>query len=147
MRACAPAVLLSIAGLCASGTAVAQAKADFGKMEYESKCASCHGVSGKGDGPLARGQLTKPPSSLTTLAKQNGGVFPWQRVYEIVDGRAEVAAHGPREMPVWGKEYRAGVPDIAVSDPSSVTFYDLRGTISHGKIVALVEYVYRIQEP
>ena len=28
-------------------------RADIGKLEYEGKCATCHGVTGKGDGPTA----------------------------------------------------------------------------------------------
>ena len=33
-----------------------------GKRVYEAHCASCHGMSGNGDGPDARKQLPRPPS-------------------------------------------------------------------------------------
>ncbi len=45
---------------------------DLGKIEYQSKCASCHGSDAKGDGPLAD-QLKIGPADLTQLAKKNGG--------------------------------------------------------------------------
>jgi cytochrome c peroxidase len=77
---------------------------DFGKSEFEANCASCHGLTGKGDGPLSRVYLFEP-TDLSTLAKRNSGVFPVQRVYKIIDGRQEIKAHGPRTMPVWGREY------------------------------------------
>lgn len=48
---------------------------DFGKTEFESSCASCHGIRGKGNGPLVP-LLTRRPTDLTLLAKNNQGVFP-----------------------------------------------------------------------
>jgi mono/diheme cytochrome c family protein len=74
---------------------------DMGKIEYQSNCASCHGIDAKGDGPVS-GELKKRPPDLTVLAKKNGGVFPLNFVYRIIDGRDEIASHGSREMPVWG---------------------------------------------
>jgi mono/diheme cytochrome c family protein len=72
-----------------------------GAVLYERHCASCHGLSGKGDGPLA-GSLTLAPSDLTTLARRAGGGFDEAGVMMTIDGRLPVAQHGPREMPVWG---------------------------------------------
>ena len=72
---------------------------------YLANCAVCHGKQGKGDGPFA-GVLDTRVADLTTLAKQNGGVFPFARVYEIIDGEQVVKAHGPRDMPIWGTEFR-----------------------------------------
>jgi hypothetical protein len=37
------------------------------------------------------------------LAQENQGVFPYRRVYEIIDGTSQVAGHGTRDMPVWGE--------------------------------------------
>ncbi len=76
-----------------------------GAEEYRIACLSCHGVGGKGDGPLA-GHLKKAPPDLTQLAKNNNGHFPFLRVIHIIDGRWEVALHGARDMPVWGKRFR-----------------------------------------
>jgi mono/diheme cytochrome c family protein len=76
----------------------------FGKVGYRVYCQSCHGESGKGNGRLA--ELMKvPPADLTQIAKRNGGVFPVDRMHQIVDGRADVLAHGGREMPVWGQNF------------------------------------------
>lgn len=56
-------------------------------------------------------QLRKPPSNLTLLRSRNNGVYPFERVYETIDGRNTVAAHGPRQMPIWGDFFRAeGIP-------------------------------------
>lgn len=63
-----------------------------------------HGSAAKGDGPMAD-QLGTAPAGLTQLAKKNGGIFPINAVYEKIDGRQEVKAHGSREMPVWGYRY------------------------------------------
>jgi hypothetical protein len=71
---------------------------------YERYCASCHGVSGKGDGPVAQ-SLRRSPADLTTLAKRAGDRFDEARVLAIIDGRRQVAEHGPREMPVWGEVF------------------------------------------
>ena len=116
---------------------------DVGKQEFESKCATCHGLNGKGDGPQASITATKP-ADLTILAKRNGGVFPTQRVYEIIDGRQEVAAHGPRTMPIWGREFQVDVPDLP-RDVSPGTF-DYRETTVQDKIKALIDYLVRLQD-
>jgi mono/diheme cytochrome c family protein len=76
-----------------------------GRDWYVNECASCHGRTGKGDGPVAKA-LTKPPADLTKLSQANGGVFPSARVYGFIDGTQDVSAHGPREMPVWGNAAR-----------------------------------------
>lgn len=111
-----------------------QRRVDVGKLEYESNCASCHGTNGKGDGAL-KGYLTKSPSDITTLAKKNGGVFPINRVYEVIDGRQEIRSHGMRDMPVWGQDYIVKSAD-GVVDPETYVRY---------KILALIDYIYRLQ--
>jgi hypothetical protein len=72
-----------------------------GEVLYHRHCASCHGVAGKGDGPLAA-SLRKLPPDLTTLARRAGGQFDEATVMAVIDGKRFVAEHGPREMPVWG---------------------------------------------
>jgi hypothetical protein len=39
---------------------------------------------------------------LRTIAQRNGGEFPEDAVAAYIDGRALPAAHGLRQMPVWG---------------------------------------------
>lgn len=68
---------------------------------FRNYCASCHGVNGSGDGPVAPALKAKVPP-LTTLARQNHGAFPTARVRRIIAGDENHAAHGSREMPIWG---------------------------------------------
>jgi mono/diheme cytochrome c family protein len=72
-----------------------------GKDVFQTYCASCHGASGKGAGPVAPTLKTKPPD-LTLLAKKNGGQFPTALVRSIFAGDEVLASHGSREMPIWG---------------------------------------------
>ena len=68
---------------------------------YRAHCASCHGVEGKGDGPVAPALNTRLPD-LTTIAQRNGGIFPASRVSKIISGDEIIAGHGSRDMPIWG---------------------------------------------
>lgn len=138
--------LIGAALAFAPGTALAE-DVDLGKMEYMSNCATCHGLIGKGDGPYLKflmvGEYVPPISpDLTVLAKNNDGIFPSNRVYEVIDGRAEVRAHGPRLMPIWGIEY----------SKEAAEFYrrvfqvgDAESFVSE-RISSLVAYIQSIQE-
>jgi mono/diheme cytochrome c family protein len=97
--------VLGAALICAAGASHAQAGIDLGKREYVFNCGGCHGETGKGDGPYMT--YMKRPADITQLARKNNGVFPVSRVYEVIDGRQEVAALGPRDMPIWGMDYQA----------------------------------------
>jgi mono/diheme cytochrome c family protein len=121
-------------------TAQAQTTKDPGKREYETSCAGCHGTAGRGDGPLFK-HLVKPPSDLTMLAKRNGGVFPVQRVVETIDGRlsAEIGPHGSREMPIWGQVYRSQALEPGAGEVNPDWY-------AHGRMLALVDYLWRIQQ-
>ena len=138
-----PAMILGIVALfaCMLAGCARLANHEVGKEEFESKCATCHGTSGKGDGPQS---VVTKAADLTQLAKKNGGVFPTQRVYEIIDGRREVAAHGPRTMPVWGRFFQVDVPDLPQGVPESNFSY--RETSVHNKIQWLIDYLVRLQE-
>lgn len=72
-----------------------------GKDMFVSYCASCHGTDGKGNGPAASA-LSVAPADLTGLARKNGGKYPDMRVTTVLRGQANLAAHGNKEMPVWG---------------------------------------------
>ena len=137
-RSMIKAALVGLSLLCGTGMVLAQGKVDFGKREYESNCASCHGVRGKGDGPY-NPYLNKSSADLTVLAKKNGGVFPYQRLYEVVDGRETVALHGPRDMPVWGADYVAKAAGDYIDVPYDPELY-VRTRVS-----ALLDYVNRLQ--
>jgi mono/diheme cytochrome c family protein len=72
-----------------------------GKQMYGSYCASCHGVDGKGDGPVGA-SLKYPPADLTVLSRNNGGKFPSAHVASVLQLGARIPSHGDAEMPVWG---------------------------------------------
>jgi mono/diheme cytochrome c family protein len=91
-------VMISSGILVLNSAARAQ-DSDPGKSEFQSSCATCHGIDGEGKGPLST-QLKVLPADLTVLTKKNNGVFPFETVYEVIDGRKEVAAHGTRDMPI-----------------------------------------------
>lgn len=69
---------------------------------YRAHCAPCHGIDGKGNGPVAPA-LKDPLPDLTTIAKRNGGLFPVGHVRNIIAGTDVMIAHGSREMPIWGE--------------------------------------------
>jgi len=121
------------------GNGHAAEKSDFGKHEYESKCAVCHGLEGRGNGAMAAVLKTRV-SNLTYLSKNNNGVFPFQRVYEIIDGTDVLPAHGTREMPIWGQEYRADYIQKAYFDAP----FDAEAYV-RAHILALIEYISRLQ--
>ncbi|MCU0969121.1 MAG: cytochrome c [Rubrivivax sp.] len=120
--------------------ALAEPAGDLGRREFQANCAVCHGPGGRGDG-VVRNWLTTPPSDLTTLARRAGGVFPADRVREVVDGRgAAVGAHGTREMPVWGDEYRKDAAARVAGTAASEDYV-------RSRIDALVAYLERLQSP
>lgn len=128
--------------LCGALGTAAQAQSmadDVGEFEYMNSCASCHGMSGKGDGPLADLLNTAPPD-LTQLQKNNGGVFPVSAAFEMIEGVGDVAAHGSRQMPAWGMRYSERAESGPDFSPGEVTNYP------RARILALIEYLSRIQE-
>lgn len=135
-------------GLAASGLVLAGAaslalaqQVDVGKREYEAACVTCHGPGGAGNGPMA-GYLTGRLPDLSTLAKRNNGVFPFERVYDTIEGTGAVKGHGSREMPVWGPRYSEKAVEHYMDFPRP---YDTAAFV-RGRILALTEYVYRLQQ-
>lgn len=77
-----------------------------GKDLYLAYCASCHGASGKGDGPVAT-VLKGPLADLRTISKRNKGKFPLEEIEKmILNGKGARGAHGSEDMPVWGPVFR-----------------------------------------
>lgn len=77
---------------------------------YQVFCSSCHGLTGRGDGPVEQLFVGGVPD-LAHLAARNGGQFPAERVRSAIDGREAFIAHGSRNMPVWGFEFYEGGSD------------------------------------
>ena len=80
---------------------------------YRAYCAACHGLGGKGDGPVGTA-LKSAPTDLTQLAKRNAGKFPELQVFGAINGDVQVPAHGSKDMPVWGVVFR-GMGDNGVT--------------------------------
>lgn len=72
-----------------------------GQEMYKTYCAVCHGTDGKGKGPAAEA-LKVPPPDLTTLTAKSGGKYPGLKVSAIIRGEEVLAAHGSKDMPIWG---------------------------------------------
>lgn len=106
-----------------------------GEIEYHRQCAVCHGLDGKGGGIMVP-ELVLKPADLTQIAKRNGGVFPFWRVYRIIDGRELARGHGSREMPVWGRRFQG---ETTHAGP-------LQETMVKGRILGLIFYLQSIQQ-
>lgn len=103
-----------------------------GKNRYMDYCAVCHGDDAKGAGPFAN-LLATAPSDLTVLTKNAGGEFPFNRIFETIDGRTNVGgAHGSKEMPIWGGEWKG----------SSVA----SETALRGRILEMIIYLRSVQQ-
>lgn len=113
--------------LAASEGAQQQARRD-----YQKYCASCHGPQGRGDGPVAQA-MKAMPADLTLLSMNNDGKYPYEKVREIIDGRADVKAHGPRAMPVWGEEFYMSAEGVGQRQ-------------AHDRIEGLTDYILRLQK-
>ena len=85
-------------------TTVSPTSPASGKEMYVQYCATCHGKEGKGDGPAAQA-LKAQPANLTTLTVNNHGTFPDFRIARAIEGTDKVAAHGSRDMPIWGEVF------------------------------------------
>lgn len=134
---------LSLLTLANSGLASAADKDryDIGKREYMNRCAVCHGQSGKGDGG-AIDILKTAPTDLTALSKKNGGVFPYERVSSVIDGREMVKSHGSRDMPIWGKDY--SLETVKADEHFAGVPYTMEMYV-RSRVLALIDYLNRIQ--
>lgn len=101
---------------------------------YERLCSSCHGVSGRGDGPVASLIAIRVPD-LTRLAYRDGGEFPTEDVRRTIDGRWDRRAHGARDMPVWGWQLYGSAVENDAEERARVD----------AMIERLVEYLRSIQ--
>lgn len=131
------AMMLAAMLIYLSGETRAQ-QYDVGKREFETSCVSCHGAKGKGDGPRAK-TLERRAPDLTGLARRHNGNFPFAYVEETIDGRRHIAAHGLREMPIWGDVYDRKAKR-KYSDAEEADFQARR------RVLALVDYLHRIQD-
>ena len=105
-----------------------------GARLYRENCASCHGQTGEGNGPMVP-HLTSAPSNLRILRETNDGRFPRLAVMRQIDGRDLSMAHGSSEMPIWGWQFRRADNDMR--NPAKQT---------QARIDALVGFIESIQD-
>jgi len=112
---------------------------DTGEHDFRLYCSNCHGEGGKGDGPKTFG-LSGPAPDLTGLSLRNGGVFPRERLQQIIDGRELLKNHGEREMPVWGLWFKMEAEeDLGGAEGDE-------GTVQR-RITALIDFLETLQGP
>lgn len=121
-------------------TSAVAADISIGQHDFNNNCSECHGEDGKGHGWLTQFLNVSVPL-LTNLKRNNGGVFPVERVSKIIDGREEIKIHGSRMMPVWGSTY------MTQSDANDPLFSKYQAErIIHARILSLIDYLSQIQE-
>lgn len=125
-------------GASAAAAGDAQAATDArrigeGRGLYERYCASCHGEAGDGTGPVAE-TLKVPPADLTKLGERFGRPLNHGAVAERIDGRHPVAAHGSKEMPVWGDKLFGDVSRTPTTEP-----------MTRATVTLLIDYLQSIQ--
>ena len=107
-----------------------------GKEEYMAHCASCHGATGEGNGPVAGSLKNKPPNLTFLHQQETDGAFPTQRVMDIIQGNKDYdknfRTHGPADMPVWGNVFYEEAGE--------------RSSIAKTRIRNLVDYIKSIQK-
>lgn len=99
---------------------------------YRTYCSSCHGSTGRGDGPEAK-SLNVKPADLTTLARRHGGMYPAALVRQRLNGTpgpGGSTAHGSTEMPVWGAIFRE---------------LDAKASVARVRVDNLVSYLESLQ--
>jgi mono/diheme cytochrome c family protein len=98
--------------------------ANDGKQMYVSYCAPCHGVDGRGQGPVAVA-LKRQPANLSILTKNNGGKFPANHVISVLQFGTTNPSHGTAQMPVWGPAFGAMDSSISQSDMRALRIRNL----------------------
>jgi len=132
------------ARMLAAAEPASESPEQTGARLYARYCASCHGVGGHGDGPLVK-VLTVKPADLTSLGERYGRPLPTEPIAAFIDGRSDVKAHGPREMPVWGEQlYRGKLGQSPAPDTPSGK---VREAARRGAIELIVAYLQTIQQP
>ena len=112
-----------------------------GKSLYLNFCASCHGLKGNGDGPVAS-ELKNKPRDLTTLRSDLGAAFTPETIKTLIDGRSMPRAHGLPEMPIWGEWFSIeSISKGRLQEDQEGIQKDI-----HKNLDALTEYIISIQK-
>jgi mono/diheme cytochrome c family protein len=113
---------------CLAGTSLTSAQST-GQEEFGRHCALCHGLDGRGAGPLADA-MKLAPTDLTRLSAGNNGEFPSNKVSDVIRNGGNVLGHGSSAMLAWG------------------TYFAERGEpkVTKERIAALVAYIKSLQQ-
>ncbi len=106
-----------------------------GKQDFDNHCAPCHGLNGKGNGPELKVLPDIHPSDLTKITLKNGGVFPRQKVADMIDGRKTIPSHKRFDMPFWGVDFQQEGKEFTPESEAK----------AKARIAALVDYVEALQ--
>jgi mono/diheme cytochrome c family protein len=131
----AASVLALIVSSVSSSASAVDLTERSGKELYERYCASCHGLTGQGDGPVAKALKVEVPD-LTLFARRHGDYFDRGLVERIIDGRHIIGAHGTRTMPVWGEDFSRADPGNPNAEQATRI-----------AIVRLADYLWQLQRP
>ncbi|QIP03710.2 hypothetical protein [Bradyrhizobium symbiodeficiens] len=72
--------------------------------------------------------------------QEERGVFPVDRIAKVIDGRTQIAAHGSRDMPIWGKRWAVNAAEHYVDAP-----YDQEAYV-RAQALSVIDYLNRIQQ-
>jgi len=100
-----------------------------GQEEYTAYCAGCHGQDGRGSGRSAA-YCTVAPANLTQLAQRNSGVYPVERVCDVLRRGTGRPPRGQGYMPVWEPLLKS-----MNADPPGVTEMRIQNLAAYVKIL------------
>ncbi len=127
--------LLLLAPLLAMGCSLETP--NVGRILYMENCVSCHGTTGRGDGPAAAG-LGSSPADLTQIAARRDGVWPMLEVMSILDGYSRRTL--PREdMPIFDGFLEGDMIDFDTGNGVK--------TPMPTKLIEMVNYLELLQDP
>ena len=127
------AAVAFIASACGRREMSREDRQELGKTLYERYCASCH-ASVPGEAAPVAPALRRQPPDLTRLTERLGRPLAREDLASFIDGRREVAAHGTREMPVWGRRLYEDYPQTPGTD-----------VVREGTIALILDYLETIQ--
>ena len=112
----AVALLVAVVASAAAQTGNRQQpviRAVDGASIFRNYCAACHGLDGRGNGPVSKALKREIPD-LTRLSQRNDGAFPAIHVRNTIMFGADdlLPAHGSKEMPIWGPIFHQIEEDV-----------------------------------
>jgi mono/diheme cytochrome c family protein len=130
MRTLGVLVLAGVVASFAAERTPATADDPNGRDLFIGHCAICHGLDGRGQGPLAEA-MKIVPADLTQIAAKHDGTFADAKVSDVIRNGGAVLGHGSRAMLPWG-----------------LYFSERRNpAVGKARIKALVAYLKSLQAP